>query len=82
MSPDPAPCVPFMSLSLSLSFFFFFFFGRLWVFVAMPSSSLVAVSGVYSPLVCGVLISVASLVGEHRFLGVQASVVAGCQLSS
>ena len=68
-----------MSLSLSLSFFFFLAALGL---VAMPSSSLVAVSGVYSPLVCGVLIAVASLVGEHRFLGVQASVVAGCQLSS
>ena len=64
--PLPPPPPPLAALSL----------------VAMPSSSLVAGSGVHSPLVCGLLISVASLVGEHRFLGAQASVVAGCQLSS
>ena len=67
---------PFLSLSLSLSL------SAALSLVAVPSSSLVAVSVVHSPLVCGLLIAVASLVGEHRFLGAQASVVAGCQLSS
>ena len=33
-------------------------------------------------MACGLLIPVASLVGEHRFYGAQVSVVAACELSS
>ena len=51
------------------SFFFFFFkfifFWLRWVFVAARGLSLVAVSGGYFSLRCGLLIAVASLAVEH-----------------
>ena len=46
-SSDPAPCVPFTSLPLFLSLWL------LWVFISEQELSLVAASGVYSLLVCG-----------------------------
>ena len=59
-SPDPTLCVPFLSLSL----FFGGGGGLCSVFVA--GFSPVVASGFYSLLVCGSLVVVASLVGEHR----------------
>ena len=51
--------------------------------VAARGLSLVAASGGYSlVLVCGFLIAAASLLAEHRFYGLQASVIAARGLSS
>ena len=51
--------------------------------VAVHGLSLVAASGGYSlVLVCGFLIAAASLVAEHGFYGLQASVIAALGLSS
>ena len=62
---------------------FFLFIWLCWVFVAAHGLSLVAVNGGYSLVVeCGFLIVVASLLVEHRFLGMWASVVAARRLSS
>ena len=60
---DPAPGVPFTSLPLFLSRWL------LWVFITAQGLSLVAASGVYSTLVCGLLGAMASPVEEHRLKG-------------
>ena len=57
-----------LSFQLLVDFLVFFikiFFLLRWVFVAACGLSLVAVSGVYSVAVRGLLIAVASLVAEH-----------------
>ena len=54
-------------LNSSLFIFFFFFFGLCWVFVATLGLSLVVVNKSYFLVVVhGLLIAMASLVGEHR----------------
>ena len=54
-----------------------------WVFVAAQALSLVVVSGGYSLIALGQLLTaVASPVAEHRLSGSRASVVAACGLSS
>lgn len=62
-SPDPAPCVPFTSLPLFNSLWL------LWVFITVQELSLVAASGVYPRLVCGLPGAMASLIQEHRLKG-------------
>ena len=52
-------------------YLFKFIFGCLpWVFVATCGFSLVAASGGSSPVFCGLLTAVASLVVKHRLQGV------------
>ena len=65
-----------------LYFFESFFFLLHWVFVAALRLSLVVASGDYSPVAMyGLLLSVASLIVEHRLYGIWASVVAALRLS-
>ena len=47
-------------------FCFVLFFWLHWVFIAVHGLSLVVASGGYSVAVCRLLITVASLVAEHR----------------
>ena len=49
-----------------LKIYLFIYFRLRWVFVAARRLSLVAASGGYSVVVCGLLIAVPSLVAEHR----------------
>ena len=46
-------------------FYLFIYFWLRWIFIAVCGFSLVAVSGGYSSLQRGLLITVASLVAEH-----------------
>ena len=55
--------------------YLFVYFWLPWVFIAMHRLSLVVASRVYSAVVHGLLIAVASLVAEHRLYGRRAPVV-------
>ena len=69
------------STFFSINLFIYLFLAG-WVFVAARGLSLVAASGGYSSLRCGLLISMASLCCRARTLGARALVVAVCELSS
>ena len=71
----------FIVLFFSINLFIYLFLAG-WVFVAARGLSLVAASGGYSSLRCGLLISMASLCCRARTLGARALVVAVCELSS
>ena len=59
--------MPWSFLTEEIVFFFFSltYFWLLWVFVAARGLSLLAVRGATLAVVCGLLITVASLVSEH-----------------
>ena len=55
----------FLTEEIGLFFFFLTYFWLLWVFAAAHGLSLLAVSGATLAVVCGLLITVASLDSEH-----------------
>ena len=67
---------------INLFIYLFIYFWLRWVFVAAHGLSLVVVRGLLFVVVCGLIIAVASLCCGARSLGMRASVVVACGLSS
>ena len=55
----------FYTYIIFFSIYFLVYFWLLWVFIVARSLSLVAVSGVFFIVVCGLLIVMPSLIAEH-----------------